>query len=271
MKRLFLINSGWRTNILLLIVFTFTAVPNLFSQTNINDLVRAGKFDEARKLLPTIVKANPNDASTLYYQGILEKKGDKSLEYFETLLEKHPKSDYADDALMQIGEYRYARGLYISAERTLLRIPRQYPESEHVKRAINLLMQSMLVTGKSDTARMYLQVFEKRWGDLAVDVDFPPEISSSTEERSKKDRKKAQFTIQIGAFGSKDNAKKQREVFRGRGYDVNLGNKKIAGNTLHLVWVGKYSTYDEALDTARTLKAKYGVNYGIIDKSKIKK
>ncbi len=253
-----------------MLLFTFVAVPDLFSQTKIDDLVRAGKYDEARVLLPSVIKANPNDASTLYFQGLLEKNGDKSLEYFEKLLEKHPKSDYSDDALMQIGEYRYARGLYISAERTLLRIPRQYPESEHVKRAINLLMQSMLVTGKSDTARMYLKVFEKRWGDLAVDVDFPPVISSSNEKSSKKKSKKNLFTIQIGAFGSKDNAKKQREVFRGRGYDVALGNKKIAGNTMHLVWVGKYSTYDEALDTARTLKAKFGVNYGIIDKSKIK-
>lgn len=270
MKRRFLINKEWRINILLLFIFFFTALPDLFSQTKIDDLVRAGKYDEARNLLPSVIKANPNDASTLYFQGLLEKNGDKSLEYFEKLLEKHPKSDYADDALMQIGEYRYARGLYISAERTLLRIPRQYPESEHVKRAINLLMQSMLVTGKSDTAMMYLKVFEKRWGDLAVDVDFPPVISSSAEKISKKESKKKLFTIQIGAFGSKDNAKKQKEVFRGRGYDVNLGNKKVAGNTLHLVWVGKYSTYDEALDTARTLKAKFGVNYGIIDKSKIK-
>lgn len=270
MKRRFLINIGWRTNILLLFIFFFTALPVLFSQTKIDDLVQAGKYDEARILLPSVIKANPNDASTLYYQGLLEKDGDKSLEYFEKLLEKHPKSEYSDDALMQIGEYRYARGLYISAERTLLRIPRQYPESKHVKRAINLLMQSMLVTGKSDTARMYLKVFEKRWGDLAVDVDFPPVKSSSNEKISKKKSKKKLFTIQIGAFGSKDNAKKQREVFRGRGYDVNLGNKKVAGNTMHLVWVGKYSTYDEALDTARTLKAKFGVNYGIIDKSKIK-
>lgn len=253
-----------------MLVFTFIAVPNVFSQSNIAELVRDGDFDEARKLLPSILKANPDDASTLYYQGLLEKNGDKSLEYFEMLLEKHPKSDYADDALMQIGEYQYARGLYVSAERTLLLIPRQYPDSEHVKRAINLLMQSMLVTGKSDTARMYLKIFEKRWGDLAVDVEFPPVVSSTTEKKSKKDRKKTLFTIQIGAFGSKDNAKKQREVFRGRGYDVKLGNKKVAGNTLHLVWVGKYFSYDEALDAARTLKAKFGVNYGIVDKSKIK-
>ena len=269
MKRPFLINKQWRRVSLLFVILTIIAVPNVFGQSDIAKLVRTGEFDEARKLLPSLVKTNPNDPSTLYYQGLLEKKGDKSLEYFETLYSKHPKSDYADDALMQIGEYRYARGLYISAERTLLKIPRQYPDSENVKRAINLLMQSMLVTGKSDTAQMYLKVFEKRWGDLDIDVDFQPVESSSTEKKSRK-AKKAQFTIQIGAFGSKDNAKRQREVFRGRGYDVSLGNKKVAGNTLHLVWVGKYSTYDEALDSARVLKAKFGVNYGIIDKSKIR-
>jgi len=270
MKRLFLINRLWRTNSLLFLVLTFIALPDAFSQSNIEELVRAGKFDEARKLLPSIVKANPDDASTLYFQGLLEKKGDKALEYFEELFKKHPESDYADDALMQIGEYRYARGLYVSAERTLLKIPRQYPESEHVRRAINLLMQAMLVTGKSDTAQMYLKVFEKRWGDLDIDVDLPPVTTDSGKKEPVRDNKKDLFTIQIGAFGSKDNAKRQREVFRGRGYDVSLGNKKVAGNTLHLVWVGKFSTYDEALDNARVLKAKFGVNYGIIDKSKVK-
>ena len=117
MKRRFLINREWRINILLLFIFFFTALPDLFGQSNIADLVRTGKYDEARKLLPSVIKANPNDASTLYFQGLLEKEGHKSLEYFEKLLEKYPNSDYADDAIMQIGEYRYARGLYIKIGR----------------------------------------------------------------------------------------------------------------------------------------------------------
>ena len=58
-------------------------------------------------------------------------------------------------------------------------------------------------------------------------------------------------------------------MFKQRGYRVALGKKKVAGKTLHLVWVGAYRTHDDALAEARVLKARFGVNYGIIDKSKI--
>ena len=116
-----------RTSIFFLTLFI--GVSGAAAQSNIESLVKEGKFNEARELLPALVTENPDDARTIYFQGLLEKKGETSLRHFESLLSKYPKSEYADDALMQISEYRYARGLYISAERTLLMIPRKYPDS----------------------------------------------------------------------------------------------------------------------------------------------
>jgi len=257
-----------RTSIFFLTLFI--GVSGAAAQSNIESLVKEGKFNEARELLPALVTENPDDARTIYFQGLLEKKGETSLRHFESILSKYPKSEYADDALMQISEYRYARGLYISAERTLLMILRKYPDSEHVERAISLLMQAMLVTGKADTAKMYLDVFKKKWKNL--DVDLPEiEIAKFAEPAESPDTAKdEEYTIQIGAFGSKKNAKRQRDVFKARGYKVSLGKKKVANNELHLVWVGSYSSYDDALAEARVLKAKFGVNYGIVDRTKIK-
>jgi len=270
MKILFLTKLNLRSKsfpfFLTFIIWTSGAA----AQSNIESLVKEGNFKEARELLPALVKEKPDDAGTIYFQGLLEKKGETSLKYFESLLSKYPKSEYADDALMQISEYRYARGLYISAERTLLMIPRKYPESEHVERAINLLMQAMLVTGKADTAKMYLDVFKKKWKNL--DVELPEsELAKLAEPVGSMDtHKNEEYTIQIGAFGSKKNAERQRDVFKERGYKVILGKKKVANKQLHLVWIGKYSTYDDALADARVLKAKFGVNYGIVDRTKIK-
>ena len=266
----FLIKLNLRTQSLLTLLVLFIWTSLAVAQSNVESLVKEGKFAEARELLPALIKEKPDDAGTIYFQGLLEKKGEISLKYFESLLSKHPKSEYADDALMQISEYRYARGLYISAERTLLMIPRKYPESEHVERAINLLMQAMLVTGKADTAKMYLDVFKKKWKNL--DVELPEsELAKLTEPaESSAAVKNEEYTIQIGAFGSKENAQRQKDVFKERGYKVSLGKKKVANKQLHLVWVGSYSSYDDALAEARMLKAKFGVNYGIVDKTKCK-
>ena len=270
MKILFLTELNLRTEGFLFFLIFFIWTSGAAAQSNIESLVKEGKFAAARKLLPALVKEKPDDAGTIYFQGLLEKKGETSLKYFESLLSKYPKSEYADDALMQISEYRYARGLYISAERTLLMIPRKYPESEHVERAINLLMQAMLVTGKADTAKMYLDVFKKKWKNL--DVELPEsELAKLAEPIESIDTGKIEeYTIQIGAFGSKKNAQRQRDVFKERGYKVSLGKKKVANKQLHLVWIGTYSTYDDALAKARVLKAKFGVNYGIVDRTKIK-
>ena len=251
-------------------LYSISTHSTALAQTDIGTLIKNGSFEEARAKLPSLIKSKPNDPSTLYYQALLEKKGERSLKYFESLYDRYPKSNYADDALMQIGEYRYARGLYVSAERILLKIPRQYPDSEHVPRAINMLMQAMLVTGKADTAKMYLDVFKKRWKDLDVDLPVPDSEKDVEDIISDILDNKDAFTIQIGAFGSKDNAKRQRDVFKERGYRVSLGKKDVAGNTLHLVWIGQYSSYGEALSEARILKAKFGVNYGIIDRNKPK-
>ena len=270
MKILFLTKLSSSIKILLFFLILFSMTSGAAAQSNIESLVKEGKFNTARELLPALVQENPDDARTIYFQGLLEKKGESSLKYFETLLSKYPESEYTDDALMQISEYRYARGLYISAERTLLMILREYPESEHIERAINLLMQAMLVTGKADTAKMYLEVFKKKWKDL--DVEFPEIELANFEEPAESTGivKKEEYTIQIGAFGSKKNAQRQRDVFKKRGYKVSLGKKKVANNKLHLVWVGSYSSYDDALAEARVLKAKFGVNYGIVDRTKTK-
>lgn len=270
MKILFLTKLNLSIRSLLFFLTLFIGTSGAAAQSDIESLVKEGEFSEARELLPTLVKESPDEARTIYFQGLLEKKGETSLKYFESLLSKYPKSEYADDALMQISEYRYARGLYISAERTLLMIPRKYPESEHVERAINLLMQAMLVTGKADTAKMYLDVFKKKW--INLDVELPEsELAKLAEPAESSDTvKNEEYTIQIGAFGSKKNAQRQRDVFKERGYKVSLGKKKVANNELHLVWIGSYSTYDDALAEARVLKAKFGVNYGIIDRTKIK-
>ena len=270
MKIPFLTKLILRIKSFLFLLTLFIFVSEAAAQSNIESFVKEGKFSEARELLPALVKENPADARTIYFQGLLEKDGETSLEYFESLLSKYPKSEYADDALMQISEYRYSRGLYISAERTLLMIPRKYPESEHIERAINLLMQAMLVTGKADTAKMYLDVFKKKWKNL--DVELPESVLAKLEEPAElsDSRRNEEYTIQIGAFGSKKNAERQRDVFKGRGFKVSLGKKKVADKQLHLVWVGSYSSYDDALAEARVLKAKFGVNYGIVDRTKKK-
>ena len=59
----------------------------------------------------------------LFLKAVLTDDGESALEQYKYILKKFPKSIYAPEAAMKIGEYFYARGLYTQCASLLKNIP----------------------------------------------------------------------------------------------------------------------------------------------------
>src|SRR5690606_5408757 len=71
------------------------------------------------------------------------------------------------------------------------------------------------------------------------------------------------FALQLGAFRERDSARRAMEDFTARGLSVRLEQKTDAnGDLLHLIWLGRCATREEAEGLARRLLQ--GIDYQIV-------
>jgi len=262
--------------------------------------IQQGEYDKARTALPQLLRDHPDDPGVLYLQGVLESNGDKAYEIFRDLADNHRSSPYRDDAIMQVSEYLYAKGLYISAEKYLRRIPIHHPRSPYMERAVNMLINSMVQAGKIDSARIWKRVLTRQFPEIALDANVeqpakqvnedsiatlaPPEpvdlsrenpyvdasemdsdVSGSGSASAPKQSPRKPFSLQVGAFSTIENARNQKDLFESYGYPVQIRKRQRGNLELYLVWVGEYETRSEAEKAGRSIEQRVNLPFFIVD------
>lgn len=249
------------------------------------DLAYQGKVDEVTEALPQLYRQHPNDGSILYLEGLITQDGDTAVEMFKQVARLYPSSPYAADALLKIGEYLYARGLYIRAAQYLKRIPVHYPRSDLIYPSIRLFLNALLVSGNRDTALFYAQVFSRKYPEIEFDLeagkasgkpgDFPaitgrhpaperglPEVSAPEHRTTA--AATAGFRLQAGAFGVRENAERRKALLKSLNYRVNIVLTRSNDRTLHVVIVEGFSSREDAEMAGRLLKENYGIGYLVL-------
>ena len=112
-------------NKFIFIILVFSAL----SSQNIDlyfSLIEEGELDGVKENLPELLSKFPNDPGVLFLKAVLTEDGDSALKQYKYVLKNFPKSIYAPEAAMKIGEYFYAKGLYTQCSSVLKVIPLQY-------------------------------------------------------------------------------------------------------------------------------------------------
>jgi len=117
----------------------------------------------------------PGNDSVVFLAALVKERAEEAIIAYKAMIQNYPNSSYADDALAKVGEYLYARGLYTQASKELSRLPRNYPTSEHIQRAIDLQINSLLAIGESDSARYYVTRYGTNFPSLDFSYDFSSE------------------------------------------------------------------------------------------------
>ncbi|RMF11002.1 MAG: outer membrane protein assembly factor BamD [Candidatus Neomarinimicrobiota bacterium] len=249
-------------------------------------LLEEGKAEQALNDLPLLEVRYPNDPGVLYLKARLAPDGEVAVALYKSLIKSYPQSDYADDALLRIGEYLYSRGLYSQASVLLRSLPLQYPQSDHIQQATDLMVKAYFATGEVDSARAYVRLFKKKFPGLDVAAYGFANLESAEEVALVKvDPREAQtriqeaqqtiqnkpppsqerpWVIQVGAFSKWKNAQNLKTTLENKGYHVEVSQVLSQGRRLHIVRVVRFATKAEAQDVAQTLRKNLGLDYRVL-------
>jgi tetratricopeptide (TPR) repeat protein len=227
----------------------------------------------------------------LFLEGLITADGEQALEMYQKVSRLYPTSPYADDALMKIGEYLYARGLYIQAAQYLQRIPIHYPRSDLLYPSIRLFLNAMTVSGNRDTALFYTQVFAKKYPQIEFDLEAgraagskedttqlvserpaglpipDAEVKDDEPERAPTSSAGRAYRLQAGAFGRRDNAERRKAILQSLNYKVRITPTRSSSGRLYLVMVEGFSSRAEAERAGTRLSDNYGIENFVVQQN----
>ena len=134
--------------------------------------------------------------------------------------------------------------------------------SDHAAVAPALLLLGQLYDARGDAAQAirYLAMYSEAYprGMLPLLEHAAP--ASGTADRAAG----IAYTIQVGVFGDRANAVRQKDRFTALGYRVRMVGKSVGGERYTAVWVGSFATQEKALQTRRSLEERFGETYRVV-------
>ena len=257
----------------------------LQAQTEVDthiQLALQGETGKAASGLPQLQQQFPNSGSVIFLEALLTSDGEAAVVLYRKVIALHPNSPYADDAMLKIGEYLYARGLYIKAAQQLKQIPVHYPRSDLIYPSIRLFLNAMLVTGNRDTARFYAQVFARKYPDITFDLkagratSLPGKIKQGPAQAGaaalpsagnngfKPASGKEVARLQLGAFRDRSNARKLIRQLESLNYNVRIDKRRSGGRNLYVVMAVGFVSETNARLAGQLLKENYGIDYLVV-------
>jgi tetratricopeptide (TPR) repeat protein len=235
----------------LLVALAWTTAVAQDSEPDINSYIariNSGQGEEVRNEIPTLLAKYPNNPGVLYLQALVTSDGGEAVRIYQSIVDNFPKSEWADDALYKVYQFYYALGLYRTAELKMDQLRKEYPDSKHLR-----------TVAEPDTKGL-AEEREQSPAPPAPDTTARPVVHEPATPPP------ARFALQVGAFTTQVNAERQKQFFEQLGYPVEVLNKVKDNRALFLVWVGSYTTYDEAKAGGAEIKKKYNMASIVISK-----
>lgn len=228
---------------ILLFVFSFLLATNIVAQevdiVPYLKMIEQGKIEEVKTKLLDLKTDYPKSSNLIFLEGVLTENGQDAVVLYQSLVDKYPKSAYADAAIYRLYSYYFALGLYNTADKNLNRLKKDYPESPYIKMAAaNVVNNDVEETnGQTNTTPVENNDVEKQFG----------------------------FTIQAGAFTSAPNAASLKKEIENAGMVSFIKEKSVAGTVFNVVYIGKYETKKEAEDFLPLANSRFGINGRVVE------
>lgn len=249
---------------LLVFVFSLTDSRGQISEAEIVRLLAQYDLATAREKVGEIYRQRPSSAAAAYVRALLMEDAEEAAELFDELLMRFRSSEYADRATYRLAQYYFARGLYHSSHKYFMDVMRRYPQSSLFASARYFAAKAWLAVDEADSAITDLAACVRAYPDTWIATLAQEDLSHLAPENLQQTQSShPQFTVQIGAYGKRDNAIKQANKITALGYPVEVRERKQGKENLHLVWVGSFTTKEEAIRYGDQLKKRIGGSFQI--------
>jgi hypothetical protein len=235
-----------RTIVVALNILFLIFIPSMHSQTSnrepdINhrlEMIEKGQGEAVRAELPALMTNYQNNPGLMYLQAVLTTDGTEAAKLYQNIVDNFPKNEWGDDALYKLYQYYYSIGLYKTAEQKLTQLKEEYPFSAYAT-------EQNLITEEKPSEKEKPVVIKPK-GSV-------PKFATN-------------FTIQVGAFSTLQNAGELKARFEKEGYPSNIFTIVSQGKKLHKVWVGEFQTYNEAKQFAAEVKKKFNLTTMVVSR-----
>ena len=223
-------------------LFTLT----LFAQTNNNEpdirrrleMIEKGQAEAVRAELPSLMTNYQNNPGVMYLQAVLTTDGAEAAKLYQNIVDNFPKSEWGDDALYKLYQYYYSIGLYKTADQKLTQLKEEYPFSAYA-------VENNPAVEEKQAAKEKPTVLKPK-GSV-------PKYATN-------------FTVQVGAFSTLQNAGELKTKFEKEGFQSNIFTIVSNGKKLYKVWVGEFQTYDEARRFTAEIKNKFNLTSIVVSR-----
>ena len=273
-----------------------------FAQSEIDKLIEevyTGNIQNATDVLPQLKKKYPENPSLLFLDAMLDEDQNRAIKKYKQIYNLHEDSKYADDAVMKIAEFYYTNGSYVKSSEWVKKINLYYSQSQHIDRSLNLYIRTLILTGKEDTAKMFMDTFNKKYPNIELDKQpklDSKEIVMDEKEKLKDDKSKPKekskilkavedikntiiapkhdkrdhFSIQVGAYGDYGNASKVRDELIELGFNIRIDiiHLSTKNKDLYAVREGYFRSKEYAKNRQKKIKSRSGYSSMIVDINK---
>lgn len=271
----------------LLLVVVFTGSISFTSAQDVEgllSLIQLGKMDSARTMLTDLSYKYPGHPGVRYARAIMQDDALVAAGIYKDIVRNHSNSEYAASAYMHLGEYYYAQGLYVQSRQFFSRLIRFHPDHPDIVNAVNLTLRAGIASRQMDSVYIDLAMVRDRYPNVAFDIPEELDITRIPAPNNRpammqqpepevvapirglgqnlpetNDTQRGDYSLQAGAFGSYENARRLGDQIESIGYSVRIKERDTNGKTLYLIMVGDYSSKTAAMSVADMLDAALGI------------
>lgn len=233
-----------------ILIIIFFSASFLFSQevdiVPALKLLESGNESEALSTLQTLKRRFPADPSVLFLDAVMTKNAPTAASKLSALIEKHPKSKYADAAVYRLYSYYYAIGLYNTARTQFQFLKENYPNSPYLR--INEFEIPLEDESFAETKK-----------------ETPKTETKKPETKTEELNIKYNFTVQAGAFINYENALNLKSEFQNAGYFSEIREKSVGGTLMFVVVVGQFNSENEARSFSQRINKEFKLDSRIIN------
>lgn len=248
-------------------IIFLVSIFSILSSQNVDlyfSLIEEGELGGVKENLPELLSKYPNDPGVLFLRATLTEDGESALKQYKYIVKNFPKSKYSPEAAMKIGEYFYAKGLYTQCASLLKNIPAQYPRYPQMQRLTDLMINSFNAIGEADSAKYYSLIIKSMFPTIETNIETKDKKLSQVFSFRKKNENLGPYVVQVGAFSSKENARRLKLQISQLGHDVSINKVDSNGKIFFAVRVNRYKSKVQAEEIGRDIKSKLGVNYKVL-------
>ena len=242
-------------------IITFICLyTSLFSnqlELMIDEIIN-GTSEYNNKELLIEVENLPISDNQLILKGLIENNGEKSFDLFKAYINNSPEGKYAELATSKIGEYYYSKGLYIQASEWYKKIIDHYSNSNRIIPSINYYLNSLVISGKLDSAKYYVKKLKNKYPKLNFNSQYYTK-NNFNNKKTYKEKTDVIFSVEVGLYEQYSKASYYKSILSSEGFLSRIDELIINNKKMYALRIGHYEEYKIAENIKKRIYSRLGI------------